>query len=80
MQQTTRDLLAKKVNIHDRLQDVGDRLERLRRTITKTREKTNKIKVGIDFEQGSVLELKNPEDISDTATATEVFCFVLLFN
>lgn len=73
MQETTRGLLIQKENIKTHLEDVGERLERLRRTITKTREKTNKIKVGIEFEQGTVLELKNPDDLTDTATATEVY-------
>ena len=72
MKQLTQELLAKKNHINNRIRGVGDRLERLRRTITKTRETTNKVKVGIDFETGSVLEIKNPEDPSDTATYTEV--------
>lgn len=73
--ETTRNLLLKKKKMYESLENIGDRLENLRRTIAKTREQTNKIKVGIDFDQGSALELKNPEDLSDTATSTEVSSF-----
>ncbi|XP_064094479.1 laminin subunit alpha-like isoform X2 [Macrobrachium nipponense] len=56
--------------------DVGDRLEKLRDTIKKTRELANKIKVGVSFLPNTTLELQNPEDLSKAATATKVSFYV----
>ncbi|XP_042212496.1 laminin subunit alpha-like isoform X1 [Homarus americanus] len=56
--------------------DVGDRLEKLRRTIQKTRELSNKIKVGVSFQPNTTIEVQNPEDLTKATTSTKLSVFV----
>lgn len=52
--------------------DMGERLEKLRLTIQKTRELANKIKVGVSFLPNTTIEVENPRDLTKASTATKV--------
>lgn len=69
-------LRQKKESIQEKGIDVGDRLKELRHSIQKTRELANKIKVGVEFQPNTTIELQNPEDLTKAATSTKVSMFV----
>ncbi|XP_076046327.1 laminin subunit alpha isoform X4 [Oratosquilla oratoria] len=69
-------LKEKKSDIESKGFDFGDRLANLRSTIQKTRELANKIKVGVDFESETTIELKNPDDLTEYSTSTKMSLFV----
>lgn len=73
MMELATNLRQKKESIQIKGIDVGDRLKALRRSIQKTRELANKIKVGVDFQPNTTIELQNPEDITKAATSTKVW-------
>lgn len=77
MMELAASLRQKKESIQMKGIDVGDRLKELRRSIQKTRELANKIKVGVDFQPNTTIELQNPEDITKAATSTKV-CWLVL--
>lgn len=52
--------------------DMGERLEKLRLTIQKTRELANKIKVGVSFLPNTTIEVESPRDLTKAATSTKV--------
>lgn len=52
--------------------DMGERLEKLRLTIQKTRELANKIKVGVSFLPNTTIEVENPRDMTKASTSTKV--------
>lgn len=62
--------------LKDRIQmkgiDMGERLKKLRLTIQKTRELTNKIKVGVSFLPNTTVEVENPRDLTKATTSTKV--------
>ena len=79
------ELLSSRKRIQEKGIDVRERLDKLRQSIQKTRELANKIKVGIDFDPSTTIELKNPDDLIASATATKVIkfiknCCILLFS
>ncbi|XP_071537849.1 laminin subunit alpha isoform X2 [Panulirus ornatus] len=76
MTETTVRLRAQKEGIQNLGIDVGDRLEKLRLTIQKTRELANKIKVGVSFLPNTTIELENPTDLTKAATSTKLSVFV----
>lgn len=59
--------------------DMGERLEKLRLTIQKTRELANKIKVGVSFLPNTTIEVENPRDLTKASTATKVTNLFTLF-
>ncbi|XP_069164876.1 laminin subunit alpha isoform X2 [Procambarus clarkii] len=69
-------LRGQKENIQTLGIDVGNRLEKLRRTILKTRDLANKIKVGVSFLPNTTIELENPEDLTKAATSTKLSVFI----
>ncbi|KAK8725473.1 hypothetical protein OTU49_010877, partial [Cherax quadricarinatus] len=75
MTQLATQLRAQKEVIQTLGIDVGDRLEKLRRTIQKTRELANKIKVGVSFLPNTTIEVENPEDLIKAATSTKLSLF-----
>ena len=52
--------------------DMSERLQKLRLTIQKTRELTNKIKVGVAFLPNTTVEVVNPSDLTKASTSTKV--------
>ncbi|XP_050725715.1 laminin subunit alpha-like isoform X5 [Eriocheir sinensis] len=56
--------------------DMGERLEKLRLTIQKTRELANKIKVGVSFLPNTTIEVENPRDMTKASTSTKVSTFI----
>ncbi|XP_047502805.1 laminin subunit alpha-like isoform X1 [Penaeus chinensis] len=76
MMELAASLRQKKESIQMKGINVGDRLKELRRSIQKTRELANKIKVGVEFQPNTTIELQNPEDITKAATSTKVSMFV----
>ena len=70
------DLLKSGDRIRKRSQDLSARLARLRGNIQKTRELTNKVRVGVDFQQDTTVEVVAPEDPSESATSTKVSTFI----
>uniref|UniRef100_A0A0P4VVW3 Laminin subunit alpha n=1 Tax=Scylla olivacea TaxID=85551 RepID=A0A0P4VVW3_SCYOL len=56
--------------------DMGERLEKLRLTIQKTRELTNKIKVGVSFLPNTTIEVENPRELTKASTSTKVSTFI----
>ena len=79
------ELLSSRNRIQKKGIDVRERLDSLRQSIQKTRELANKIKVGIDFDPSTTIELKNPDDLIASATATKVIeihfsLFIICFH
>lgn len=71
------DLIGAKERIRQRSVDLSDRLEKLKMNIQKTRELTNKVRVGVDFQDDTTVEVIPPGDPSESATSTRVsdsFC------
>ena len=52
--------------------DMNDRLKRLRQKVQQTREVANKVRVGVDFEESTTLQVVPPMDPTESATSTKV--------
>lgn len=66
------DLLEVGQRVRMKSLDLNDRLDRLRRNVQKTRELTNRVRVGVDLREDTTVEVIPPVDPSESATSTKV--------
>lgn len=60
--------------------DLGDQLQKLRKNIEIARALANQIKVGVNFQPNTTLELKTPENLSTMGTNTKVSTYFKTTN
>lgn len=65
-------LPAKEARIHAASDKLQTNIEKLKALIDVAREMANKIKVGVKFNDSTVLELKNPPNLNDLSTSTHL--------
>ncbi|KAF2360979.1 Laminin G domain [Trinorchestia longiramus] len=65
------DLTETNTRIRERSLDLNERLERLKMNIQKTRELTNKVRVGVEFHDDTTIEVIPPGEPSESATSTK---------
>ncbi|XP_018008782.1 laminin subunit alpha [Hyalella azteca] len=65
------ELTETSATVRQRSLDLSDRLARLRTNIEKTRELTNKVRVGVDFQDDTTVEVFPPGDPSESSTSTK---------
>ncbi|KAL0280200.1 UNVERIFIED_CONTAM: hypothetical protein PYX00_001570 [Menopon gallinae] len=59
-------------NLKDKTGDIDKQVERLKRQIAEARDLASRVKVGVNFEPNTFVEIKNPDDLAKQSLTTKI--------
>lgn len=59
-------------NLKDKTGDIDKQVERLKRQIAEARDLASRVKVGVNFDPNTFVEIKNPDDLAKQSVTTKI--------